>query len=82
MKNRKLFEKILRNPYDVRFNEMTKLINAFGFQLKNIKGSHQIYKHPDVPYLINIQNKGGYVKSYQVNQFIDIINEFNLSLEK
>ncbi|MDO8550343.1 MAG: type II toxin-antitoxin system HicA family toxin [Ignavibacteria bacterium] len=82
MKNKKLLEKVVRNPYDVSFSEMSKLLEGFGFNLKRIKGSHHIYKHPDVPYLINIQNKGGKVKSYQVNQFIDIINEFKLSLKK
>jgi predicted RNA binding protein YcfA (HicA-like mRNA interferase family) len=61
---------------------MTKLLEAFGFEIKRIKGSHQIYKHTNVPYLINIQNRKGYVKSYQVNQFLDIIKEFKLSLEK
>jgi len=82
LKNQKLFEKVLRNPYDVRFSEMTKLLNVFGFDLKRIEGSHHIYKYPTIPYLINIQNKGGKVKSYQVNQFLDIINEFKLSLKK
>jgi len=43
---------------------MTKLLNVFGFDLKRIEGSHHIYKHPTIPYLINIQNKGGKVKSY------------------
>jgi predicted RNA binding protein YcfA (HicA-like mRNA interferase family) len=82
LKSKKLLEKVLRNPYDVRFSEMNKLLEAFGFMLKRIEGSHHIYKHVSVPYLINIQNRKGKVKSYQVNQFISIINEFKLSLEK
>ncbi len=61
---------------------MTKLLEAFGFKLKRVKGSHHIYKHANVPYLVNIQNRKGNVKSYQVDQFIDIIKEFKLSLEK
>jgi len=61
---------------------MTKLLEAFGFELKRIKGSHHIYKHTDIPFLINIQNRKGNVKSYQANQFLDIIKEFKLSLEK
>jgi predicted RNA binding protein YcfA (HicA-like mRNA interferase family) len=82
LKSQKLLEKVLRNPYDVRFSEMNKLLEAFGFTLKRIEGSHHIYKHSNVPYLINIQNRKGKVKSYQVNQFISIINEFKLSIEK
>jgi predicted RNA binding protein YcfA (HicA-like mRNA interferase family) len=82
LKSKKLLEKVLRNPYDVRFSEMNKLLEAFGFILKRIEGSHHIYKHLSVPYLINIQNRKGKVKPYQVSQFINIINEFNLRLER
>jgi len=82
LKSKKLLEKVLKNPYEVRISEMSKLLEAFGFVLKRIEGSHHIYKHSNVPYLINIQNRKGKVKSYQVNQFISIINVFKLSLEK
>ena len=81
MKNQKLLEKIVRNPNDVRFNEIISLLEAFGFKLKRIKGSHHIFKHPDIPYLINIQNKNGKVKPYQVNQFLNMIVEFKLSVD-
>ncbi len=82
MKTEKLLEKVLRNPHDVRFDELDKLLSDFGFELKRIEGSHHIYKHVKVPYLINIQNRHGKVKFYQVKQFINIMNKYQLKIVK
>jgi len=60
MRKRKLLQKILRNAQNVKFNDMVILIEAFGFRLSRIKGSHHIFVHPEVQELVNIQNvKGG-----------------------
>ena len=82
MKKQKLYEKIISNPKNVKFKQMETLIFAFGFQLSRINGSHHIYDHPDIPDLINLQNKKGEVTPYQVKQVIALIRQYNLTLQE
>ncbi|MBI5198895.1 MAG: type II toxin-antitoxin system HicA family toxin, partial [Nitrospirae bacterium] len=42
-KPEKLFAKVKNNPQDVRFDEICKLAEAFGFRYKGGKGSHKVY---------------------------------------
>ena len=46
MKKRKLLQKALSGPKNFRFNQMVELVEAFGFQLSRISGSHHIFIHP------------------------------------
>jgi len=57
------------------------LIEAFGFSLSRLNGSHHIFQHPEILEIINIQNKKGKAVPYQVRQFILIVEQYNLSLE-
>ncbi len=56
-------------------------MEAFGFHLARISGSHHIYAHPSVPELINLQNVDGKAKLYQVKQFLQIVEQYDLRLE-
>ncbi len=80
MKKRKLLERALANPKDVRFNEMVALVEAFGFHLSRVKGSHHIFVHPQVRELVNIQNVKGRAKPYQVRQFLQLVERYALQL--
>lgn len=75
-------QKILRNAQNVKFNDMVILIEAFGFRLSRIKGSHHIFVHPEVQELVNIQNVKGQVKPYQIRQFFKLVERYNLELEE
>ena len=81
MKKRKLLEKVLSGSKNIQFNEMVTLIEAFGFRLSRINGSHHIFSHPEVREIVNIQNKKGKVTPYQVRQFLLLIEQYNLQLE-
>ncbi|MGI2904300.1 type II toxin-antitoxin system HicA family toxin [Tolypothrix sp. VBCCA 56010] len=81
MKKRKLLEKVLSGSKNIQFDELVTLIEAFGFTLSRINGSHHIFQHPEIPEIINIQNKKGKAVPYQVRQFILIVEQYNLSLE-
>ncbi|MCK6620995.1 MAG: type II toxin-antitoxin system HicA family toxin [Calditrichaceae bacterium] len=50
---------------NIRFSELKELIEAFGFKLDRISGSHHIYCHPEIPELINLQSVNGQAKPYQ-----------------
>ena len=80
MKKRKLLEKILAGSKNIRFGEMVALLEAFGFRLSRVSGSHHIFEHPQIPELVNIQNVKGKVKYYQLRQFLALVEEYNLEL--
>ncbi len=82
MKKRKILEKALLGSKNIKFREMVTLIEAFGFSLARVNGSHHIFTHPDISELVNIQNNKGNAKPYQVRQFLSIIEEYNLILEE
>lgn len=80
MRKRKLLEKAMAGSKDIRFADMIALVEAFGFHLSRVRGSHHIFAHPDVPELINLQNVGGKVKPYQIHQFLSLVECYNLEL--
>lgn len=80
-KKRKLIQKLLSGTKNIRFSDAQVAVEAFGFQLARISGSHYIYIHPDVPELINLQDVNGKAKPYQIKQFFEIVERYNLQLE-
>jgi predicted RNA binding protein YcfA (HicA-like mRNA interferase family) len=80
LKKRKLLEKILAGTKNVQFNDLVTLVEAFGFRLSRVSGSHHIFTHPKVPELVNLQNKRGKAKPYQVYQFLTLVEQYNLEL--
>lgn len=82
MKKRKLLRKILNNPQNVRFDEAVGIIEAFGFRLSRISGSHHIFTHSDIKESVNLQNVGGQAKSYQVRQFLKLIERYDLEFKE
>jgi predicted RNA binding protein YcfA (HicA-like mRNA interferase family) len=80
MKKRKLLQKALNNPQNLSFQEMVALIEAFGFRLARVSGSHHIFVHAQVAELINLQNVKGQAKPYQVRQFLKLVERYDLEL--
>ena len=78
----KLFDRVKNNPHNVRFNEICKLAEAFGFKYKGGKGSHVVYSKSDIIEIVNFQNVNGMAKPYQVRQFLKIIEEYGLKLKE
>jgi predicted RNA binding protein YcfA (HicA-like mRNA interferase family) len=80
MNKRKLLQKILAGSKNIRFADFAALVEAFGFSHIRTSGSHQIFEHPDVEELINLQNKSGKAKPYQIKQFLELVELYNLEL--
>ena len=59
---------------------MAVLLEAFGFHLSRVSGSHHIFAHPDVREVVNIQEVEGKVKPYQIRQFLKLVEWYNLEL--
>ncbi len=81
MKPRKTLEKILAGSKNIAFADMRRLVEAFGFRLVRVNGSHHIFRHPVVAELVNLQEVGGQAKPYQIRQFLKLVEEYNLKLE-
>ena len=80
MDKRKLLARIINNPRSVRFAEAIALVEAFGFHLSRVRGSHHLFAHPGIVEMVNLQEVGGQAKPYQVRQFLKIVERYNLQL--
>ena len=83
VKKRKLFDKALHSPQNIRFKEFVVLLEAFGFRLERVRGSHHVFVHPDTVEILSVQEKkGGKAKPYQLRQFIKLVEQYNLMLDE
>ena len=72
----KLLAQIKRNPQDVRFNDLVKVCNHYFGEPRQKGTSHCVYKTPwQGDPRVNIQNKKGKAKPYQVKQVLAAIEK-------
>ena len=81
MGSRKTLEKALGGSRNLRFDEVARLAEAFGFRLVRTRGSHHIFVHDALPELLNLQSVAGQAKPYQVRQLLHLVERYNLVLE-
>lgn len=77
---RKILQRVIASPHNVRFADLAKLFEAFGFKLLRVSASHHIFGRAGIPEQLNIQNVRGQAKAYQVRQFLKLIERYNLRL--
>lgn len=82
MNKERLFEELKKNPKDIRFERLCKIVESFGFRFRGGKGSHRIYIRDGIKELLNFQNVSGKAKPYQVKEFIKIVEKYGLIEEK
>jgi hypothetical protein len=68
------------NVHNIDFNDFRKLIEGFGFVYDHERGDHIYYRHPRVREILNIQERGGQAKHYQVRELRDRVQEYDLEL--
>lgn len=82
VKPAKLYAQLLvSRQRGVAFRDLVGLAQAFGFVLKRTSGSHQCWRHPQVPELLVIQPLGNQAKDYQVKLLLDMISSYGLSMD-
>ena len=74
--------RIANNPKSAHFSDVVSLVEAFGFHLSRVRGSHHMFVHPGIPEIVNLQEVHGEAKPYQVRQFLKIVERHNLTLEE
>jgi hypothetical protein len=68
------------NPSGLRFSDLCRLAEAFGFVYQRQKGSHRVYAHDGAQQIMNFQNDRGTAKAYQVRQLLACIDQNGLTL--
>jgi len=80
MNAQKQYAKLLTEVWNVRFADFCKVVEAFGYRLDRIRGSHHIYEHRQTTRPLNLQNCRGQAKPSQIRQFLREVEEFQLTL--
>ena len=81
MKTKKILQKALASPNNLRFAEARALAEGYGFKLSRVKGSHHIFVHPEIQELVNLQEVSGQAKAFQVKQLLQLIERYNIIAE-
>lgn len=68
------------NPGGLRFSDLCRLAEGFGFVFQRQKGSHRVYAHEGTRQIMNFQNDRGTAKAYQVRQLLDCVDRNRLPL--
>jgi predicted RNA binding protein YcfA (HicA-like mRNA interferase family) len=83
MDPRKLLRRLARGSVkNVSFDDLIRLVEAFGFERKRISGSHHVYGHPEAPELVNLQEVDGQAKPYQIRQLMKLVERYALKLKE
>jgi predicted RNA binding protein YcfA (HicA-like mRNA interferase family) len=70
----KLVLSFLKNPIEVSFADVKRLLTEFGFHEDSISGSHHMFRHEDGR-MISIPIKGGHkVKGIYVKKINQLLN--------
>ena len=78
----KLYARALASPQGLSFRDLEALLRAFGFTLKRQRGSHRSYKHPLCRRMLVVLPKGNEAHPYQVREFLDMIEEYRLTMDE
>jgi len=80
MNKRRILQKALAGSRNISFKEIVVLVEAFGFHLSRVNGSHHVFIHPRVQKVVNLQEENGKAKYYQVRQFLQLVQQNHLEL--
>jgi predicted RNA binding protein YcfA (HicA-like mRNA interferase family) len=71
----KLLQKAQNQPRGLRFEELLRLAECYGFRFTRQRGSHRQYRHDELGVSIPLQpDKNGKAKEYQVGQVLGYIH--------
>jgi predicted RNA binding protein YcfA (HicA-like mRNA interferase family) len=81
MNPRRLLQKMRQGEVaNVRFTDLTRLVETLGFELARIRGSHHLYSHPDIPEILSLQSVRGEAKPYQIRQVLRTMAQHGLDI--
>ncbi len=75
---KKLVAQFKKNPQNVNFKDLVKVCDYYFGDSRKSGSSHCVYKTPwQGDPRVNIQNKNGKAKTYQVKQVLDAISKIS-----
>ena len=75
----KIVKQMETSPHNVRFTDLCKICDHYFGKARQESSSHRIYKTPwQGDPRVNIQNKNGKAKIYQVRQVLKAINRLEM----
>ncbi len=77
-KKEKIYRKLKENPKNVRFEDLCKALELFGFKYRGGKGSHRVFTKKGIKEILTIQHVKCKAKLYQVKQFLKLVERYNL----
>jgi len=78
MNRREFYDSLAIRRKNLRFRELLRAAEAFGFSPKGQTGSHVKYGRVGIIELLDFQEVRGKPKPYQVDQFLDVIDKYKL----
>lgn len=81
VKPSKLFQPLLQGSRNISFRDFQRLLEAFGFTLVRVNGSHHVYGRRGLERPMIVQPNGKDAKAYQVEQFLDMVQTYGLSMD-
>ena len=78
--DKKLYDKVMsgRSDNNIKFTSLRNLIIDLGFEFSHGEGSHEFFYNKEIGEIMNIQDKDGKAKHYQVRQLRKIISKHGL----
>lgn len=64
--------------HNIRFDDLCALLKVLEFEVR-IRGSHHVFTRANIPEILNLQEKQGKAKSYQVKQVRETITRHGLA---
>ena len=75
----RLLRKALNNPGGLRFTELCRLAECYGFRkAPRHRGSHVVYKKPGYEQVLSFQNNKGEAKAYQVRELLGALEDLGV----
>jgi hypothetical protein len=83
MKPRALLARLLTGTFtNIAFSDAQKLLVALGFDELRVTGSHHVYGRPGLPEQLNLQDRRGQAKPYQLRQVVALVRRYDLRIEE
>jgi hypothetical protein len=67
---------------NVDFSDAVRLVEALGFEELRIAGSHHVFARPGIVEQLNLQDRRGQAKPYQLRQLMKLVQRYDLSVEE
>jgi hypothetical protein len=67
---------------NVSFVDAQRLVEALGFEQLRVAGSHHLYARDGIPEQLNLQERRGEAKPYQLRQLVVLIRRYDLSIQE